>query len=142
MEITARLATVHLAETFVIARDASDSAEVVQVEVRHGDTVGHGEGAPIARYDESAASALAWFDGVTIGADPWALDAIHASLPPGEMAARSALDAALHDLQGKLANIAVYRLLGLRRSARRRPGPSGSATPTTWPAAPRKPPRR
>ena len=122
MEITARPAAVHLAETFVIARDASDSAEVVQVDVRHGEYTGYGEGAPIARYDESAASALAWFDGVTLGDDPWALDEIHASLPPGEMAARSALDAALHDLQGKLAGVPVYRLLGLRRS-----GP-----PTSW----------
>ncbi len=40
----------------------------------------------------------------------------------GEQAARAALDAALHDLQGKLVDLPVYRLLGLRRV-----GP-----PTSW----------
>ena len=39
----------------------------------------------------------------------------------GEQAAKSALDAALHDLQGKLG-VPVYRLLGVPRS-----GP-----PTSW----------
>ena len=61
-------------------------------------------------------------DGSTLGDDPWALDEIAAALPPGEQAARAALDAALHDLQGKLAGVPVYQLLGLRRD-----GP-----PTSW----------
>jgi L-alanine-DL-glutamate epimerase-like enolase superfamily enzyme len=33
---------------------------------------------------------------------------------PGEQAAKAALDAALHDLQGKLVGLPVWRLLGLR----------------------------
>ena len=41
---------------------------------------------------------------------------------PGEQAAKSALDAALHDLQGKLLGIPDWRLLGLPRT-----GP-----PTSW----------
>ena len=60
--------------------------------------------------------------GVELGDDPWALDEILGALPPGEHAARAAVDAALHDLQGKLAGLPVYRLLGLRRD-----GP-----PTSW----------
>src|SRR5207237_5743365 len=83
---------------------------------------GFGEAAPIARYDESAASALAWLEQVEPGDDPWALDELAARLPPGEQAARAALDAALHDLQGKLAGLPVWRLLGMRRD-----GP-----PTSW----------
>src|SRR5207237_1573981 len=83
---------------------------------------GFGEAAPIARYDESAASALAWLEQVEPGDDPWALDELAARLPPGEQAARAALDAALHDLQGKLTGLPVWRLLGLRRI-----GP-----PTSW----------
>ncbi len=59
---------------------------------------------------------------VELGDDPWALDEIAAALPPGEAAARAALDAALYDLQGKLAGVPVYKLLGLRRE-----GP-----PTSW----------
>jgi len=122
VQLTARVATVRLAETFVISRSAEDEAEVVDVELRHGDVAGYGEAAPIARYDESAASALAWLEAVDPGDDPWALDELAVRLPPGEQAARAALDAALHDLQGKLTGLPVYRLLGLRRD-----GP-----PTSW----------
>ena len=122
MELSANLVRLRLAQTFVIAREAHDEAEVVQVEIRHGGVSGFGEAAPIERYDESAQSALAWLAGVELGDDPWALDDIHARLHDGEQAARSAVDAALHDLQGKLAGVPVYRLLGLRRG-----GP-----PTSW----------
>jgi L-alanine-DL-glutamate epimerase-like enolase superfamily enzyme len=83
---------------------------------------GFGEAAPIERYDESAASAAAWLDGLELGDDPFALDEIWARLPPGEQAARSAVDAALHDLQGKLTGLPVHKLLGLPRA-----GP-----PTSW----------
>ncbi|MGZ4335079.1 MAG: dipeptide epimerase [Gaiellaceae bacterium] len=122
MELLARKATVGLAETFTISRESQDEAEVVQVELRHGDVVGYGEAAPIARYDQSADSAVAWLGRVDPGDDPFALDAIFESLPAGEDAARAALDHALHDLQGKLLGRPVYQLLGLRRT-----GP-----PTSW----------
>jgi L-Ala-D/L-Glu epimerase / N-acetyl-D-glutamate racemase len=122
VDVTARIAVLKLAQTFTIARESQDVAEVVEVEVRHGDVSGFGEAAPIARYEQTAASALAWLATVELGDDPWALDEIAAALPPGEAAARAALDAALHDLQGKLAGVPVYKLLGLRRE-----GP-----PTSW----------
>src|SRR5881409_1524602 len=47
---------------------------------------------------------------------------VFARLPAREFAARAALDAAFHDLQGKLLGQPVWRLLGLRRA-----GP-----PTSW----------
>jgi L-alanine-DL-glutamate epimerase-like enolase superfamily enzyme len=122
VQLSAHKATLRLAETFVISRSSEDEAEVVQIELRHGDAIGYGEAAPIERYDESAASALAWLDGLELGDDPFALDEIAARLPPGEQAARAAVDAALHDLQGKLTGRPVHQLLGLRRS-----GP-----PTSW----------
>ncbi|MGI8422329.1 MAG: dipeptide epimerase [Gaiellaceae bacterium] len=122
MELTARTVMLNLRETFTISRRSEDVAEVVQIELRHGEHVGHGEAAPIERYDETPASALAWLESVDPGNDPWALEAIEASLPPGEQAARSALDSALHDLCGKLAGQPVWRLLGLPRV-----GP-----PTSW----------
>jgi L-alanine-DL-glutamate epimerase-like enolase superfamily enzyme len=123
MEIAARKVTLRLAETFTISRGSEDEAEVVQVEVSHAGTTGYGEAAPIARYDESADSALAWLKRLELGADdPFALDEIEDALPPGEHAARAAVDAALHDLQGKLTGLPVYRLLGLRQL-----GP-----PTSW----------
>jgi L-alanine-DL-glutamate epimerase-like enolase superfamily enzyme len=122
LELESRIITLPLAETFVISRSTQDDVELVQVELRAGGQSGFGEAAPIARYAESAASALAWLEAVDPGDDPWALEAIADGLPPGEQAARAALDAALHDLQGKLAGVPIYKLLGLRRD-----GP-----PTSW----------
>jgi len=124
VELTARIATLRLAETFVIAREAQDEAEVLQVELRHEGVSGSGEAAPIDRYGETAGSALAYVEanaGV-LGDDPFALEEIEARLPAGENAARAALDAALHDLQGKLLGVPVWKLLGLPRT-----GP-----PTSW----------
>jgi L-alanine-DL-glutamate epimerase-like enolase superfamily enzyme len=124
VDVSARIVTLELEETFVISRNSQDTADVVQVEIRHGDVSGFGEAAPIDRYDESADSALAYVEehADALGDDPFALDEIESRLPPGEWAAHAALDAALHDLQGKLTGLPVWRLLGLRRE-----GP-----PTSW----------
>jgi L-alanine-DL-glutamate epimerase-like enolase superfamily enzyme len=126
VELEARSATLRMAETFVISRGASDEAEVVVVEIRHDGVTGYGEANPIERYDESAASALAFLEdaGELLGDDPFALEAIGARLEerPGEHAAKAAIDAALHDLCGKLAGLPVWKLLGLERA-----GP-----PTSW----------
>ena len=124
MEVTARIATLELAETFVISRSARDSEDVVVVELRHSGVSGFGEGQPVDRYEETAESAQAYVDehAELLGDDPFALEEVMERLPGREFAARAALDAALHDLQGKLLGQPVWRLLGLRR-----PGP-----PTSW----------
>ena len=124
MQLSARIATLQLAETFTISRESQDEADVVHVEVRHGDTSGFGEAAPIDRYDETAQSALAYVESHAdaLGDDPFALDEIFDCLPREQFAARNAIDSALHDLQGKLLGLPVHRLLGLRRE-----GP-----PTSW----------
>jgi len=124
VELTARIVTLRLAETFVISRESSDEDDVVQVELSHDGVTGCGEGAPIERYDESGQSALAYLEAASadLGDDPFALERIEARLPPGENAARAALDGALHDLQAKLLGVPVWKLLGLPRT-----GP-----PTSW----------
>ncbi len=124
MELSSRAVTLELAETFVIARESSDTVDVVEVELRHDGVVGYGEATPVEHYGENAASATAWLEEAAgvLGDDPWALDEIKARLPEGEYAARGAVDAALHDLCGKLAGVPLYRLLGLR--------PTGP--PTSW----------
>jgi L-alanine-DL-glutamate epimerase-like enolase superfamily enzyme len=124
VQLTARIVTLRLAETFVIAREASDEDDVVHVELEHDGIRGFGEGAPIERYEESGESALAYLEQVAplLGDDPFALEEIEARLPSGENAAKAALDGALHDLQGKLLGVPVWKLLGLPRT-----GP-----PTSW----------
>ena len=124
MQVSGRVVTLRLGETFVISRSAQDTAEVVQVELEHEGVRGFGEAAPIERYGESAASALEYVEehAELVGDDPFALENILDRLPKHEFAARSAIDAALHDLCGRLVELPVWRLLGLSRI-----GP-----PTSW----------
>jgi L-Ala-D/L-Glu epimerase len=126
VQVEASIVRLRLAETFVISRESRDVEDVVQVELRHGGHVGRGEATPIERYDETPASALAFVEAHAglLGDDPFALEEIGARLAevPGEQAAKAAFDAALHDLQGKMLGVPVWRLLGLPRT-----GP-----PTSW----------
>ena len=124
VDVSARIVTLELAETFVISRSARDSEDVVVVEVRHSGVSGFGEAQPVDRYEESAESALGYVEEhqELLEDDPFALEAVMERLPAREFAARAAVDAALHDLQGKLLGQPVWRLLGLRRA-----GP-----PTSW----------
>jgi L-alanine-DL-glutamate epimerase-like enolase superfamily enzyme len=124
VEVSARIVTLELAETFVISRSAVDTEDVLVVELRHSGVSGFGEAQPIDRYGESVESARAYVaeHGELLGDDPFALEDVMDRLPAREFAARAAIDAALHDLQGKLIGQPVWRLLGLRRA-----GP-----PTSW----------
>jgi len=124
VDVFARIVTLELAETFVISRSAVDTENVVVVELRHSGVSGFGEAQPADRYDESTESAQAYVEehAELLEDDPFALDEAMERLPAREFAARAALDAALHDLQGKLLGQPVWRLLGLRRA-----GP-----PTSW----------
>jgi L-alanine-DL-glutamate epimerase-like enolase superfamily enzyme len=124
MQVGARIVTLELAETFVISRGARDREDVLELTLTCSGVHGHGEAAPIARYEESVESARAYVEehAELLGDDPFALEEVLARLPQREFAARAAVDAALHDLQGKLVGQPVHRLLGLPRS-----GP-----PTSW----------
>lgn len=126
MQIRAWELTVPLGATFRIARETRDDSTTVVCAIGHAGVTGYGEAAPIERYDETPASALAFIEasGPDLGGDPFALDEIEERLArrPGEHAAKSAIDCALHDLQGKLLGRPTWQLLGLRRS-----GP-----PTSW----------
>jgi L-alanine-DL-glutamate epimerase-like enolase superfamily enzyme len=126
MELSYRPASLRLAEPFVISRSVTTESDVVEVELRLDGTSGFGEAVPQDRYGETVESASAFLDeaGDLVGDDPFALEAIGRRLAevPGEMATKAALDAALHDLCGKLTGQPVWRLLGLDRT-----GP-----PTSW----------
>jgi L-alanine-DL-glutamate epimerase-like enolase superfamily enzyme len=124
VEVSARILTLELAETFVISRSARDSEDVLIVELRHSGVSGFGEAQPLDHYGESVESAQAYVEehAEVLGDDPFAVEEVMERLPAREFAARAALDAALHDLRGKLLGQPVWRLLGLRRA-----GP-----PTSW----------
>ena len=126
MELAHRSVTLALEQPFTISRETSVEEKLIWIELRHEGTIGYGEAAPQAHYGESIESASAFLDGagVLLGDDPFALEEIGERFAerPGEMAAKSAVDAALHDLCGKLLGTPVWRLLGLRRT-----GP-----PTSW----------
>ena len=144
MELTARIETLRLAETFVISREASDEAEVVQVELRHDGVSGFGEAAPIERYGESAASALAYVEehAPLLGDDPFALEEIEARLPRGrERRARGAGRARSTTCRGSSSACPSGGCSACRAPGRRPRGRSGSAIRTTWRAAPSGPRR-
>ena len=126
MQISAWEQSMQLASTFRIARETRDDAQTVVCTIEHGGVTGFGEAAPIERYLETTASALAFLEeaGPDLGDDPFALEAIERRLArrPGEHAAKAAIDCALHDLQGKLLGIPVWKLLGLDRAGQ----------PTSW----------
>jgi L-alanine-DL-glutamate epimerase-like enolase superfamily enzyme len=126
MQLSHRAVSVPLAEPFTISRETSVDAPLVWVELRANGVSGVGEAAPQEHYGESVASAQAFLDEAAglLGEDPFALEEILARVNarPGEGAAKSALDMALHDLCGKLIGQPVWRLLGLARM-----GP-----PTSW----------
>jgi L-Ala-D/L-Glu epimerase len=125
MRLSAHIVTLELVEPFVISRGAQETADVVHVQLEHGGETGFGEAAPTTRYGESAESSLAFLEGLDdLGDDPFAHDEIESRLAehPGQMSAKAAIDAALHDLGGKLTGLPTWRFLGLKRV-----GP-----PTSW----------
>ena len=126
MELSYRTETLRLDAPFRISRSVDVTVDVVVVGLSANGTAGYGEAQPQDHYGESIESACAFLEEAAelLGDDPFALEEIGARFAarPGEAAAKAALDAALHDLCGKLAGLPVWRLLGLPRT-----GP-----PTSW----------
>jgi L-alanine-DL-glutamate epimerase-like enolase superfamily enzyme len=121
VELSYRPVNLALGAPFRISRSTDVEVELVEVELTTDGAIGHGEASPQDHYGESVASATAFLDqaGALLGDDPFALEKIGLRLAeiPGEMAAKAALDAALHDLCGKLSGQPVWRLLGMARAS-------------------------
>jgi L-alanine-DL-glutamate epimerase-like enolase superfamily enzyme len=112
IELTTELLELPLVHEFTIARGSERFARSVVVGLDWKGLSGLGESAPVERYAESIESVRAALDAHRLLADPYALDAQLAGLPP---AARCGLDIALHDLIGKDLDRPLYQLLGLER---------------------------
>jgi L-alanine-DL-glutamate epimerase-like enolase superfamily enzyme len=126
LQLTHRRATLRLAAPFRISRETKDTEDVLWVEIAHDGATGFGEAQPQSHYGESVEGAEGFLDDAAglLGDDPFALEAVGLRLAelPGNHAAKAAVDAALHDLGGKLVGQPAWRLLGLERG-----GP-----PTSW----------
>ncbi len=118
IELTTEPLELPLVHEFTIARGSERVARGVLVRLTWHGLSAMGESSPIARYAESVDSVRAALAAHALRADPYALDAQLAGLPP---AARCGLDIALHDLIGKDLDVPLHRLFGLE----------SAATPTT-----------
>ena len=102
--------SLELKTTFRVAHGASDQRPNVLVYLNEG----VGEAAAVPYYGETQQGIIEYLKSVPdLGEDPFDLEAILARRPAGSRAARSAIDAAMHDLWGKRLGQPLFRLFGL-----------------------------
>jgi len=99
-----------LKHPFRISRGTRTEAHVMVVSVTEGEYTGRGEGVPIARYSQSAATVLTQIESIRTVRD-LNRDNLQQLLPPG--AARNALDCALWDLEAKRSGNRIWELVGI-----------------------------
>jgi L-alanine-DL-glutamate epimerase-like enolase superfamily enzyme len=99
-----------LSHPFRISRGSRTDVHVMVVSVTDGQYTGRGEGVPIARYNQSAATVLAQIESIQ-GATDLNRRNLQQLLPAG--AARNALDCALWDLEAKRSGKRVWELANI-----------------------------
>jgi L-alanine-DL-glutamate epimerase-like enolase superfamily enzyme len=99
-----------LNQPFRISRGSRTDAHVMTISVSDGEYTGRGEGVPIARYNQSAATVLAQIESMRDVSDLSRND-LQQLLPPG--AARNALDCALWDFEAKRSGKRVWQLANI-----------------------------
>jgi L-alanine-DL-glutamate epimerase-like enolase superfamily enzyme len=108
-----------LRHTWTTTMSSSAFRDTLYVRFTRDGTTGHGEGAPIVRYQENAAGARQAAESVrdlVTAADPWEFEKLHAEIArrlAGQYAAQAALDIALMDWVGQKLGIPLYRYFGL-----------------------------
>ena len=109
----------NLQHTWTTTMSSSAYRDTLHVRFIRDGVTGHGEGAPIVRYQENAAAgqqALQSIHDWVIRADPWQFEKLLAEAfhrVPGQYAAKAALDIALMDWVGQKLGIPLYRYFGL-----------------------------
>ena len=102
--------SLELRTTFRVAHGASDQRHNVLVYLDDG----VGEAAAVPYYGETQAGIIEYLKSVPdLGNDPFDIDGVLSKRPVGSRAARSAIDAAFHDLWGRQLGQPLYKLFGL-----------------------------
>lgn len=116
---TAETKRLKLRHTWTTTMSSSDYRDVLYLRYNKDGITGFGEGAPIVRYKESSDTGITAINAAAEtlkSVDPrfftQALQKLFAQIP-GEWAAKSALDIALMDWNGKQLGQPLYRVLGL-----------------------------
>ena len=120
--ISARSMRLELVNTWTTVMSSSTYRETLGVSVVSGGITGVGEGAPIVRYNESAAQGIEIVNGlreVFAGADPSQyvklLDRVFSKVDGG-WATKAAIDIALHDWAAKRLGVPLWKMWGLDRN--------------------------
>lgn len=108
------------AHPFGISYGTSEKTHNVLVKLWYDNHVGFGEAAPASYHHESQETVATvlkqWQSEDFLGDDPFAIAEIMRKLDrsiAGHASAKAAVEMALHDLAGKVANVPTYKMLGL-----------------------------
>jgi L-alanine-DL-glutamate epimerase-like enolase superfamily enzyme len=117
--LSANVVRLNLRHTWTTTMSSSEYRDTLHTAYSRDGITGHGEGAPIVRYHEDAASARKAVESVRdllLAADPMKFSKIMAEVfrrIPGEWAAKAAIDIALMDWVGQKLQIPLYSYFGL-----------------------------
>jgi L-alanine-DL-glutamate epimerase-like enolase superfamily enzyme len=117
--LSTKIVRLNLQHTWTTTMSSSQYRDTLHTTFTRGGITGHGEGAPIVRYHEDAASAQKAVESVRellVGTDPMQFAKIMAEVfkrVPGEWAGKAAIDIALMDWVGQKLGIPLYSYFGL-----------------------------
>jgi L-alanine-DL-glutamate epimerase-like enolase superfamily enzyme len=111
MKLSIEPLTLHLVQPFAIAHGTSLTRDNVLVRIEGG----LGEAAAVPYLGETRDGITRYLQALDLSAasDPFDLEGVLGSLPPGSAAARAAVDIGLHDAFAQRLGQPLYRLLGL-----------------------------
>ena len=110
--------TLQFKHVFRISRGERSSTPLILTAIQFEDHTGYGEASMPPLYGESQESAVKFISKLDLSGftDPFDIEGIMQfvdGVEPGNSAAKTSIDIALHDIAGKLANKPCYRLLDL-----------------------------